>query len=204
MTQKFSLETYHGYSRLTTAPRKRVYPAPEGVTPLTTLEQEKQYRPVNFKTLTQDEKRYLADLLINHLRDGVWALRVNPVYSPVQPTSETPSWKTIGAGRSDPIESTQVMSFTAPPVYEMEIPKFLVALEEEAYNDFSQFSDTSALEGLLRGVRGDVRVFVAELSGYGTAKKLKYRRAKSVTREQAHTALDLLECCVLAKYGNLA
>lgn len=164
---------------------------------------EREYRLVDFETLTQDTKRYLADLLIGYLREDRWELRVDPEYSPVQPNGETPNWKTIGGGRGDPLESSHVMSFVAPPLHGPDIAKHLVMLEATAFEQWERYhlGEAVLLERLTVPMHGAKRVFFPELSGYGTNKKLKMRRSKWVTKEEGEAAISVLGICIVAKLG---
>lgn len=175
--------------------------------PLTQTVPQARYRLLDPRTLDQDSRRYLADLLVSHLRDDEWELReeagLEDAGIPRHP-GERPAHRTIGKGFPTPRGTGYVLTFTAPPVYEIGIPKYLVVLEEVAYTFWSRQHERgdppllSLLDRLLHGLRGSARVFYPEPSGYGTAKRLKLRRSKHVTRDEGDAALSLLDACLVA------
>lgn len=166
-----------------------------------------RYRLVDPRTLDQDSRRYLADLLVSHLRDDEWELRedagLEDAGIPRHP-GERPAHRTHGKGFPTPRGTGYVLTFTAPPIYEIGIPKHVVMLEDAAYKLWSHINAAEhlpRLDHLLRGLHGSVRVFYLEASGYGTNKRLKLRRSKNVTKEQGEAALSLLDACLVARMG---
>ncbi len=168
---------------------------------MTTITTQRRYRLVDPRTLDQDARRYLADLLIGHLRDDRWELREGEELGIPRHPGERPSHRTHGKGFPDPPGSENIIVFTAPPLYEIDIPKHLVALEDASYNFWCRLNREGhlpRLDRLLHGLRGSARVFYPEPSGYGTNKRLKLRRSKHVTREEGDAAISLLNACLVA------
>lgn len=166
---------------------------------------EQEYRPVSFESLNEDEKRYLADALIQRLRLDRWQLRVNKVMSPFDSPGEAPGFFSVGTGRSEPLESSHVMVVYAKPSYELGIGRFVIALGSGLYSDWCKANAYTALphlDRLIHGMRSEAKVFHSKLSGYGSAKRVKMRRSEYVTSEQGEAALDVLELCVIAKFSG--
>ncbi len=153
--------------------------------------------------LSVDVRRYLADLLIGHLRDDRWEMRIDKDLVPIKSPGEAPGFSSVGVGRSDPLGSSHVLAFTAPPMYEMDIAKHLVVLDAGKYDRWcsrESYNHLPRLDRLLHAMHGNARVFYYKLSGYGSNKKLKMRRSEVVTKEEAEAALSLLDeslVCVL-------
>lgn len=148
--------------------------------------------------LNVDTRRYLADLLIGHLRDDHWTMRIDKTMVPIEAPGEAPGFSSVGVGKSDPLGSSHVLSFTAPPIYEMGIRKHLVVLDAGDYDRWCRveaYNHLPHIDRLLRAMHGNARVFFYELSGFGTNKTLKMRRSKVVSKEEADAALALLDIC---------
>jgi len=169
-----------------------------------TLTTERTFRWLDPEYLNINTRRYLADLLIGYLRDDRWELRVDKTMVPIEAPGELPTFSSLGVGRSDPPGSSHVLTFTAPPLYELGIPKHLVMLDAGDYNRWCRgeaYTYLPHLDRLLHFMHGNARVFFPELSGYGTRKQLKLRRSKNVSKEQGEAALSLLDICSLAFLG---
>lgn len=169
-----------------------------------TLTTERAYTWLEPEQLNVDTRRYLADLLVGHLRDDHWTMRIDKTMVPIEAPGEMPGFSSVGVGRSDPLGSSHVLSFTAPPMYEMAIRKHLVVLDAGDYDRWCRYEASTYLphlDRLLHNAR-EPRIFVAELSGYGSAKKLKMRRAQSITKDDAEAILSLLETCSICTLGT--
>jgi hypothetical protein len=166
---------------------------------LMTLERP-AYTWLDSEELDVDTRRYLADLLVGHLRDDRWHMRIDKDLVPIESPGEVPGFSSVGVGRHDPLGSSHVLSFTAPPIYELGIPKHLVALGSSEYEWWCRREvrdHLPRLDRLLRAMHGNARVFYTKLSGYGTNKQLKFRRSEVVTKEESEAALSLLAECYI-------
>ena len=165
-----------------------------------------QYQWLDPEHLSPDLSRYLADLLIGHLRDDVWDERIDETYVPIRAPGENPGFKTIGKGYPSSPGSSHYLVFTAPPIYELGIDqKHLVVLDAVDYSGWcrgEKYRFLPEIDRLIHVARPEIRVFVSEPSGYGTNQRLKMRRAKSVTREQAEASLELLKACCICNLGG--
>jgi hypothetical protein len=162
------------------------------------------YTWLDSEELNIDARRYLADLLISHLRDDRWHMRIDKDFVPIESPSEALGFSSVGVGRHDPLGSSHVLSFIAPPIYELGIPKHLVALGSSEYEWWCRqeaYNHLPHLDRLLHVMHGNARVFYSEPSGYGTNKQLRFRRSKVVTKEEGDAALSLLSECYICKMG---
>jgi hypothetical protein len=93
------------------------------------------YKWLDPEHLPADTKRYLADLLVGHLRDDHWIMRIDKDLVPIEAPGEMPNFSSVGVGRSDPLGSSHVLSFTAPPHYELGVVRrHLVVLDAGDYD----------------------------------------------------------------------
>lgn len=152
--------------------------------------------------LSVNARRYLADLLIAELRADIWERRVLPGYeTPTAPTPP-PNHLVLGGGSVPSLQDAgtlHILSFRAPPLYELAIPPYLVALDERSYEDWTRAlapDEARAFYALLQ-MRRDARVFVPAYTGYGLTRETTYRTQRGITSEQARLALELLSCCTL-------
>ncbi len=146
--------------------------------------------------LSVDTLRYVADNLILELRDDrLWERRILPDYHPELSKTEVAGWKTLGAGRETKPEGyIDVLEVPLQPIYELAIPKLMVALDEWTYREFRNIlCSERRLEHLdsLLAMRADAHVYVPAYSGYGNTSVPTMRRANNVSSDEARVAFEL-------------
>lgn len=148
--------------------------------------------------IPDDHKRRLANELISELRSGKWEVRTCDILErSTVPIDTSASFKTIGAAKTDPHGSKRVLSFTVMPELALDMPKYLVAIDADGYDDAR---DWLYMYGLLEAfntlLESRAYPFRPHMKGYGTNKQASMRRNEAVNPEASKAALMVLDYCV--------
>lgn len=149
--------------------------------------------------LPQNLKRYLAQELLDELRQPRWRIvAIDDTLTPSRgPTKDMGGRGPAGQGRSSPKGSVYALRFTVEKVFELDICSnhyvLLEALEYERWEKRHMTGHAVVLDRLLWNRR---TVFEQALSGYGTSKGAIIRLRGEKSEADALESLIKI-CCVV-------
>lgn len=147
--------------------------------------------------LSQNLKRYLAQELLDELRNPRWQIvAVDDTYTPGKGPAgkEKPQGGPIGGSISAPRGAVYALKFTVEKVYELEIySNHYVLLEALGYERWEKRHMTGHAVILERLLGNRRTVFEQALSGYGNSKRPIIRLRGS--KDDADAITSLLELC---------